>query len=218
MDVGCSCMFELFMLYALLYGFGTGIVLSSMLGTVFFSLIQTSIDYGVRTTMYISVGVIVSDILLIALTYFNAALIPESGATEMIVRIIGAMVLVGMGVSNLVRRATVVFPVSTATGKWVMAGKGFMFNFFNPGNFISWLSVSALLIEVLKFSIGERISFYTGAIAAIFLAELTIAYSAHYLRRFITNQFLHWLNVVLGIVFCGFGVVLLWPIFRKLLA
>lgn len=209
-------MFALFMLYALLYGFGTGVVLSSMLGTVFFSLIQTSIDYGVRTTMYISIGVIVSDILLIGLTYFNAELIPESGATEMIVRIIGAMVLVGMGVSNLVRRATVSFPIANASGKWMMAGKGFMLNFFNPGNFISWLSVSVLLAEVLKFKIEERIFFYTGALAAIFFAEIAIAYSAHYLRRFITNQFLHWLNLLLGLIFCGFGIALLWPVLKKM--
>jgi threonine/homoserine/homoserine lactone efflux protein len=209
-------MFGLLMLYALLYGFGTGIVLSSMLGTVFFSLIQTSIDYGVRTTMYISVGVSVSDILLIVLTYFNATLIPDSGSTEMIVRVIGALVLIGMGTGNLVRSTKVTFPVTSASGKWMMAGKGFMLNFFNPGNFISWLSVSVLLIEVLKFSIGERIIFYTGAIIAIFLAELTIAYSAHYLRRFITNQFLHWLNISLGLVFCGFGIALIWPLLKKL--
>jgi L-lysine exporter family protein LysE/ArgO len=211
-------MFGLVMWYALLYGFGTGIVLSSMLGTVFFSLIQTSIDYGVRTTMYISAGVIVSDLLLIVLTYFNATLIPESGATEMIVRVIGAIVLVGMGVSNLWRRSTVSFPVASASGKWMMAGKGFMLNFFNPGNFISWLSVSVLLIEVLKFSIAQRFLFYTGAIVAIFLAELAIAYSAHYLRRFITNKFLHWLNVALGILFVGFGLALLWPLLKKLVA
>ncbi len=204
------------MLYALLYGFGTGIVLSGMLGTVFFSLIQTSITYGVRTTLYISAGVIVSDILLIALTYFNATLIPESGATEMVVRIIGATVLVVMGISNLFKHSKVLFPAATASGKWMMVGKGFMLNLFNPGNYFSWLAVSVLLIEVLTFSIPQRIAFYTGSILAIFMAEIGIAFSAHYLRRFVTDKFLHWLNMVMGVLFCGFAIALLWPLAKKL--
>jgi len=210
-------MFALFMWYAILYGFGIGIVLSSMLGTVFFSLIQTSIDYGIRTTMYISVGVIISDIILIVLTYFNAALIPENGTTDMIVRIIGAILLVGMGIGNFVRKSAVTFPVVTSSGKWLMAGKGFMLNFFNPGNFISWLSVSVLLVDRLQFPMRERLVFYGGALCAIFLAELGIVYSARYLKRFITKQFLHWLNMGLGILFFCFGLALLWPLLKKML-
>jgi threonine/homoserine/homoserine lactone efflux protein len=135
----------------------------------------------------------------------------------MIVRIVGAILLVAMGIGNFVRKSSVSFPVATSSGKWLMAGKGFMLNFFNPGNFISWLSVSVLLVDRLQFPMSERITFYAGALTAIFLAELGIAYSARYLKRFITNQFLHWLNMALGVVFCCFGIALLWPLLKKIL-
>ncbi|HCT22199.1 MAG TPA: lysine transporter LysE, partial [Chitinophagaceae bacterium] len=60
------------MVYALLYGLGIGVVLSSMLGTVFFFLVQNSIANGFKSSVFIATGVITSDILLIVLSYFNA--------------------------------------------------------------------------------------------------------------------------------------------------
>lgn len=210
-------MFGVSMFAAFFYGFGTGIVLSSMLGTVFFSLIQTSLDHGVRTTMFISIGVIISDIILILLTYFNAGLLPENSTTEMVVRIVGACILAVMGVSNLYRKTKMIFPVMAANNKWLLAAKGFSLNFFNPGNFISWLAVSALMASVLHYTYSERLAYYVGALTAIFLAEVGIAYGAWFLRRFISDRFLHVLNMVLGVVFCAFAVVLLWPLAKKLL-
>jgi threonine/homoserine/homoserine lactone efflux protein len=200
------------MIYSFLYGFGTGLVLSSMLGTVFFSLVQTGISHGVRTCLYISTGVIISDIVLILITYFNADMLPKNGGTEMVVRLAGAAVLVGMGIANLRRRQHVVFPVLEARHKWMLAAKGFGLNFFNPGNFISWLSVSVLLAKVLHFSMPQRILFYSGALLAIFIAEVLIAYGARYIKRYISDRFLHWLNMGLGIVFIGFAIALVAPV------
>lgn len=200
------------MIMAFIYGLGTGIVLSSMLGTVFFSLIQTSIAYGVRTTLFISAGVIFSDMLLIALTYYNAALLPENSQTEWLVRLAGAAVLLGMGLSNLLRRASLSFPVLAARGKWLMVAKGFTLNFFNPGNFISWLSVSALLAGVLHYSTSQKLAYYAGALTAILLAEVLIAYGARFLKQYISDRFLFYLNRILGLIFCGFAIALLWPL------
>ncbi|TAD93984.1 MAG: hypothetical protein EAY75_00550, partial [Bacteroidetes bacterium] len=116
------------MTYAFFYGFGTGILLSSMLGTVFFCLVQNSIDNGVKSSLFICAGVIFSDILLIALTYFNADLIPKGSTTEMIVRLAGAALLMGMGISNFYKKATISFPHNKAKGMVLLAGKGFMLN------------------------------------------------------------------------------------------
>jgi threonine/homoserine/homoserine lactone efflux protein len=200
------------MIYSFFSGFGTGVLLSSMLGTVFFSLVQTGIRQGVRTCLYISTGVIVSDIILILITYFNADMLPKNGGTEMVVRLAGAAVLVGMGIANLKRKQHVEFPVLQAKHKWMLAAKGFGLNFFNPGNFISWLSVSVLLVKVLHYSMPQRILFYTGALVAIFSAEVLIAYGAKYIKRYISDQFLHWLNVGMGVVFIGFAIALMAPV------
>jgi threonine/homoserine/homoserine lactone efflux protein len=92
-----------------LYGFLTGMVMSIMLGTVFFALVQNSIDYGFKMGVFISIGVITSDILLISLSWFNAELIPEGSTTEWVVRLFGATFLFFYGFSNLIDSKSITF-------------------------------------------------------------------------------------------------------------
>jgi L-lysine exporter family protein LysE/ArgO len=200
------------MTYAFFYGLGTGILLSSMLGTVFFSLVQNSIDNGVKSSLFICTGVIVSDVVLIALTYFNADLVPKGSTTEMVVRLLGAAVLLAMGVGSFFKKTAMRFPHNRPGGMAILIGQGFMLNFFNPGNFISWLAISSMLVNVLHFTIGQRVWFYVGALLAIFVMELLISKGAVYLKRFISRRFLQRLNLVLGVVFIAFSLWLLWPL------
>lgn len=201
------------MLYAFFYGLGTGIVLSSMLGTVFFALVQNSIDNGVKSNLYVSGGVILSDILLITLSYFNAQLIPKDGTAEMIVRLIGAAFILGLGISQIFRKSKPIYSHSP-NAVFKLLGRGFTLNFFNPGNFFGWIAVSALLRNVLKLTIGGRIWFYTGSLLGIFIMEMIISYGAIYLKRYLSPKHLHQVNLVMGIIFIIFGFILLWPLAR----
>ena len=164
--------------------------------------------------MYISLGVIFSDILLITLSYFNAQLIPKDGTAEMIVRLVGSLFILGIGFSNLFKKTKAVY---THSGNKVLylGARGFTLNFFNPGNFFSWIAVSALLTNVLHFSVGGRIWFYIGALIAIFFMELLISYAAVYLKRFLSPGHLHHINLVMGVLFLVFGLALLWPLIIK---
>ena len=189
-------------------------VLSSMLGTVFFCLVQNSIDNGIRSNLYISAGVILSDVILITLSYFNAQLIPRDGTAEMIVRLVGSLFILGLGFSNVFKNAKPVYAASDKKTLY-LAVRGFTLNFFNPANFFSWIAVSALLRNVLHLTVGGRIWFYIGALMAIFLMEVLISYGAVYLKRFLSPKHLHNINLVMGILFIVFGLVLLWPVIAK---
>ena len=203
------------MIFAFFYGLGTGIILSSMLGTVFFSLVQNSIDNGIRSNLFLSFGVIISDILLITLSHFNARLIPEGSATEITVRIIGAAFIIGLGLSTILRKAKPVY-VHSENKKFYLLARGFTLNFFNPGNFFSWVAVSALLANVLHFSLGQRLCFYAGSLSGIFLMEMIISYGALYLKRYLNPKHLHKINMAMGFLFVFFGLLLLSPLLLKL--
>ena len=84
--------------------------MSVMLGTVFFALVQNSIDYGFRTGIFIALGVIASDLILITFSWFNAELIPPGGTTDLIVRICGALFLLFYGLSNLLKKDKAAYP------------------------------------------------------------------------------------------------------------
>jgi L-lysine exporter family protein LysE/ArgO len=200
------------MVYAFFYGMFTGLLLSIMLGTVFFFLLQNSIENGFKSGMFISTGVIISDIILITLSYFNASLFPSGGKTEMIVRVCGAVLLLVMGINNLRKRKQAVVANANSKNSLVLGSKGFMLNILNPGNYLSWLAVSATLNNVLHFSNTERWLFYGGALCSIFGMEVLISLAASWLKKYISDQFLQRLNLVLGIVFIVFCLVLLKPV------
>lgn len=202
------------MIAAFFYGLGTGMIMSIMLGTVFFALIQNSIDNGFKSGMFISLGVILSDVILISITYFNATLIPEGGTTEQIVRVCGAIFLLIYGLSNLLNKKKIAYPKTGKGQIMYFMGIGFLLNILNPGNFIGWTVVSTSLSQVAEYSNTETVLYYVGALAAIFGVETLISYGAVQLKRFVTLKFLMMVDRVVGVLFLIFAVVLVWPMVK----
>ena len=52
-------------------GFVTGMALSLMLGTVFFSLLRNSLQYGYKSGFFIASGVILCDVIFISLALLS---------------------------------------------------------------------------------------------------------------------------------------------------
>ncbi|GAB4142516.1 MAG: LysE family transporter [Bacteroidia bacterium] len=201
---------------AFLYGFLTGMVMSVMLGTVFFALVQNSIDHGFRSGMFISAGVIISDIILISLSWFNAELIPEGGTTDLIVRSCGGAFLLFYGISNLLKKKKAAYPVTEKKHILKYMTMGFFLNILNPGNYIGWLAVTTNLKAVGGYKLSHAMTYYTGALGAIFMLECLISLGASFVKRFITDKFLQMVDRVVGVLFIGFALFLIFPVVMKL--
>ena len=203
------------MVYALFYGLFTGLVLSGMLGTVFFCLVQNSIINGFKSGAWVAVGVIIADIILIIIGHFSASLFPHGGTTEIIVRLCGALFLLILGISNLRTQKKILFPKADNKKPIVLASKGFMLNIINPANYMSWLAVAATVTNVLHFTVGKAWLYYAGALCGIFSMEMLISFGASWLKKYINDKFLHRLDMVLGIVFIIFSLLLIKPLLIK---
>lgn len=196
---------------AFLYGMSTGMVMSVMLGTVFFALIQNSIDNGFRSGIFIAIGVIFSDTLLITLTRSSATLIPEGGTTEKVVQLAGGIFLLIYGLNNLLKKKRVAYPETSGGRIWYFMGLGFLLNILNPGNFIGWTAISTHITQVAGYDWRQSLFFYSGALGAIFGMEVLIALAASGLKRFVTDRFLLYVDRTVGVVFIGFAAYLLLP-------
>jgi len=182
--------------------------MSMMLGTVFFALVQNSIDYGFRTSVFISIGVIISDVILIVLSWFNTELIPKGGTTDLVVRICGALFLLLYGLSNLLKKEKAAYPQTEKKQLLKFVSMGFLLNILNPGNYIGWLAVTSQLKTVVKYEVSEATFYFAGALSAIFLLECLISWSASFLKPYITDQFLRLVNRLIGVLFIAFGIAL----------
>ena len=187
-------------------------VFSVMLGTVFFSIIQNSIDNGLKSGMFISLGVIVSDILLITLSYFNAGLIPEGGAADIVVRITGCGLLIFLGMFSIIKKRSVLYPKTSEVPFYLHMANGFLLNSLNPGNFFQWIVASAYAVNTWEFSGNTMFVFYACALLAIFFTETMIALGATLLKKYINEKVFNAINIVTGIIFMVLGLWLLKPV------
>jgi L-lysine exporter family protein LysE/ArgO len=198
---------------ALLYGLGTGMALSLTLGTVFFVLIQNSIDNGYKGGIVIALGVITSDAILITLSIFGTQLLPLVHHAETIVSLVGGVLLLAMGLNSLFKKKLRISYPRTKFGNLVyFFSKGFVLNMLNPANFFSWVAITAYLNASLAYSTAQIAVFFVGCLLAIFLTEIVISVFAYRLKQYFTPQVLLYINRISGSVFVFFGLRLLWTV------
>ncbi|GAB4488011.1 MAG: LysE family transporter [Raineya sp.] len=201
---------------AILLGFGTGIALSLMLGTVFFALIQNSVDFGYKSGIFIALGVVASDVFFISIALLGTSYLPEIPKMPFYSSLVGASLLIILGLVGFFKKnPKLVYPKTKFGNLMYYFGTGFLLNVLNPVNFFFWAAIVTYLRTEKFFLIHEQIVFFIACLAAIFSAEVGIAYFASRLRRFFTSLFLRRVNQVSGLIFLGFGIKLLYDAFTK---
>lgn len=192
------------MILALLYGLITGILLCLTFGTVFFSLVQNSVDNGYRSGMKIALGVVVCDAIFVFFAIFGTALLPHIENFEKWMAGAGVVFLLIMGINNLVQnQPRVVYPKSRFGDFLYYFSTGFLLNGLNPVNFISWVTIATYIRSTLHYELEQISLFFGASLLAIFLTESGIALSAHRLKRVFTPRTVKTFNRVTGLVFVG---------------
>jgi threonine/homoserine/homoserine lactone efflux protein len=196
---------------SLINGIWVGLILTLLLGPVFFTLLRASLAHGFKGGLTVAIGIIMSDILCIILCYYGAAQFIETEAYGPGIALLGAAILLGMGLKYLIFNQA-----SNKTGfdlkikdKAGLFAKGFLVNFVNPFVFVVWIG----LLTYGKDAHGEGyelILFLLGVLISIFGTDLLKAYYAAKLERFLNPKTQSRINMSIGIVLLLFGIRMLW--------
>ena len=89
-----------------LKGIVTGFILSIMIGPVFFVLLETSIRKGVKAAIAFDLGVLLNDVVYIAIAFvfYNQVAELSEGNDNSVVRICGGALFVVYGVINFMKK------------------------------------------------------------------------------------------------------------------
>lgn len=200
-----------------LKGIVTGFILSIMIGPVFFVLLETSIRKGVKAAIAFDLGVLLNDVVYIAIAFvfYNQVAELSEGNDNSVVRICGGVLFVVYGVINFMKKVkeTKVDLVdsSESTRGYILLGlKGFLLNLANPMVVFYWFSVMTLGAknEAEGGSKYSMIIFIAAILITFFSIDLLKIMGAKKLRPLVTKKLLKGLNRLIGIVFVVFGVVL----------
>ncbi|MFC3812931.1 LysE family translocator [Lacihabitans lacunae] len=200
---------------AILYGLGTGFVFSLMLGTVFFALIQNSIDNGYKSGIIIALGVVFSDMLFVSAAVFGTSFLPDIPHFALASSVVGGILLLTMGlVSILKEKPNLKYPTTKLGNFSYYLVTGFLLNILNPLNFLIWVAVATRIKTEYQFDLNHQIIYFVSCLAAIFSTEVGISYTASKLKRLFTVKVLKGINQVTGFIFIIFSFKLFYEAFH----
>lgn len=190
------------MFLPLLYGFLIGVALCLTFGTVFFALIQNSVDNGFRSGMKIVFGVIAGDTLFVLAALLGTSFIPKVPGFEHLMAVVGVGFLTAMGVVNILKGTPRLAYPKTRFGNAVYyVSTGFFLNALNPINFISWVTIVAYIRSHLHYSVAQQYGFMGACLVGVFVTEMALAHYANRLKRLFTPRVVTIFNRTTGVVF-----------------
>ncbi len=149
------------MLQAVVNGVLLGLLISVLIGPVFFLLIEISIKEGFRSALFMDAGIILSDAACIFVAYFGMAALLEEPRNKFIFVLVGSGVLLIMGILKLIppkpktgAETLREFQVKRSNPFW-LAAQGFLYNLLNPSTIIFWITciVISFFAFVKRFSL-----------------------------------------------------------------
>ena len=199
---------------ALIEGVSMGLLLSALIGPVFFTLIQSSLERGFRYAAVLALGIIVSDSVYVVFTFYGIKFLSNAGSFEVVLGYLGGAILISFGLSSLFKgRAKIIDTTEQHKPKVRKRNaffKGFSINGINPFVLLFWISIASLVHVKQTFTSWDIWMYYSGILGTVFTVDLTKAFIAKRLSKFITPSVMFWLNKAVGTAMIGFGIRMLW--------
>ena len=193
-----------------LKGIVSGLVLALLIGPVFFSLIQTSIERGFLSGVLVAVGVSLSDALYIFLAYMGLSQVFSNGDNQRYMAYFGGAILFAFGAYYLFVKSRKILDFKSvnikSTSPWRLISKGFIINGLSPMVLIFWLgTVSVATGEFGYTTTTQVVTFFSAIVATVLLTDIIKAKLADKLRSVMTPRLVRVMNLVLGVVMLIFG-------------
>lgn len=195
----------------------TGLILSLMIGPAFFLLLETSIKKGVKAALAFDLGILISDLIYIAIAYIFYGEVAKlvSGKHTELLKAIGGGLFIIYGIVSFFKKSKIQSQEeidnlnNTSKDYFIQFLKGLMLNLVNPMVIFYWFSVMALGTEHGANNWLDNILFIAVLLITFFSIDVLKILGAKKLRPFITDPLLRSLNRITGSILFLFGVVLL---------
>lgn len=186
-----------------------GLLLSVLIGPVFFALIQTSIEKGFRSGFIMAIGISLSDALYIMIAYWGINRVIDDESFKMFLGLFGGGIMFVFGLVSIfkpVKKLEVIaIPPSGKTNFAKQLSKGFLLNGANPFVLLFWVGVISMMTINYQYQGQTAYIFFLGIISVVFTADLTKAYVADKLSSLISPRFMQIMNRIVGIALILFS-------------
>lgn len=191
-----------------------GLLLSFMLGPVFFVLLETSATKGFRAGVSFDIGVIIADICFLLIAYFSSFQLLENLSNQPGLFVFGGMILLVYGIYLFFKKAKTtpskgIHPKISIGGYMGLVAKGFLLNFINIGVLAFWLGLIIVIGPSLDNDPERMYVFFGSMILVYFMVDLVKILLAKQLKGYLTPERIVLISKGLGILLVLCGIVLI---------
>jgi len=193
-----------------LNGLKLGIILAFLVGPVFFTILQTSIERGFRNGLLVCLGVSLSDALYVVICYFGLVQFINNPQFRYYLAFVGGGILIVMGAYHLFvkSRHKMTAPLDVANEKRMYRYfvKGFLINGFSPMVLVFWIGAISVASLDFGYQSGfEYFIFFSVVLGTVLSTDVLKAFLADKLRMLITHRTMMIMNIAVGIGLLIFG-------------
>lgn len=190
---------------ALLNGYLIGLSFVVFVGPVFFTLLQNTLHRGRMAGLMVALGIIVSDLIVVALCLAGTIKFLQNDAYRIYVSLLGATILLAIGLRYIFKPSLATQGHTKFTGLFGAFASGFLVNFVNPFVFGVWLT--AINYGGLAHGFQQGLYLYVaGCLLGILTTDVLKVILAHRIKPLLQAQRLAIAFKVIGAVLVGFGI------------
>lgn len=191
-------------------GILSGLVLSILIGPVFFTILQTSLERGFIHGVYVAVGVSLSDAFYIFVSYLGLVQFMESESFRYALAYLGGFILLVFGCYYLLVKSRCMIHFDhdqqKATTPLKLIAKGFIINGLSPIVLFFWIATVGVSSTQMGYDTHrEAVVFFGALLATVFCSDVLKAKGADKLRDLMTTRFIRLMNILLGVVLIVFA-------------
>jgi threonine/homoserine/homoserine lactone efflux protein len=192
-----------------------GIILAFTIGPVFFVLLETSATKGFKSALVFDVGVMLADIVFIAIAFYSTNNLIEKVKDDPNFLVFGGVLLIVYGIISFIKTSNSFKMIVREYRKVTIQKdyaklfiKGFLLNFINIGVLLGWLGFIVVANSITTSENGVMV-FVITMLITYFVVDLFKMAAAKRLKNKLTPRLIFKTKKIIALVILGFGVLLL---------
>lgn len=193
-----------------------GVLLSFLIGPVFFVLLETSVTKGFRAALVFDLGVILADVLFILIAYFSSYRIIESVKDQPALFIFGGLIMLTYGIISFVKIRKLnglseqKFKLELhKKNYWSLLGKGFLLNFVNIGVLGFWLMILITIGPKMQMHTSRIIAFFSTLLLTYLVVDIGKILLAKQLKNKLTYNKINKIKKLTSLILIVFGLAIM---------
>ncbi len=198
-------------------GIPLGIILSFLIGPVFFVLLETSAVKGFRAAFVFDLGVVTADIIFISVAYFSSYKLIQNIKNDPAIFVFGGIIMFTYGLISLLKlqkikknytdeNIEVEFQRINYLGLFF---KGFFLNFINVGVLLFWFLILITVGPKLQLETSRMITFFSTVLLSYLVVDTVKIILAKQLKHKMTPHNILIIKRIISVILMIFGLILM---------